>query len=173
MTKDGWIAALRLSHMWGFEIVRTKAIEMLEADATVDMIQRLKLANEYQVTSWIRPAYQYLVTRDVELKETEVPWLGVEFVQKVTKAREERSKSYLLRVLSRDMSLPNCPSCGQGTLKLDDFTKSSELPQAGSGHQGASVKWTLRCSSYRHPSSSPKRSWTLEELMRSPTSNFY
>jgi len=169
MTKDEWIAALRLSHMWGFEIVRTKAIEMLEADATVNMIQKLKLANECQITKWVRPAYQYLLTRKEELKETEVPWLGVDFVQKVAKAREERTKLYLLRVLSCDLSLPLCPTCRQGTLKLDDFAKSSEPPQPGSGHQEASKTWTLRCSTSTVPGANHYsysiNSWTLEELM--------
>ncbi len=65
---------------------------MLEADATVDMIQKLKLANECQITSWVLPAYRYLLTRNEELKETEVPWLGVDFVQKVAKAREDANE---------------------------------------------------------------------------------
>jgi len=153
--------------MWGFESVRIKAIGALEADATVDMIERLKLANEFQITNWIRPAYQYLMTRVEELKEIEVPWLGDDFVQNVTKAREERRKLYLLRVLSRDLSLPRCPSCAHETLKLNDFTKSSDHPQAGSGHRGSSMKWTLQCGGQYHRNTYPlmRYSWTFEELV--------
>ncbi|KLO04620.1 hypothetical protein SCHPADRAFT_896892 [Schizopora paradoxa] len=73
LRKEDWIAALRLSHMWNLENVRKKAIEVLESDATLGMIQRLKLANEFQITNWIRPAHRYLVMRTEDLKLTEVP----------------------------------------------------------------------------------------------------
>ncbi|KLO04619.1 hypothetical protein SCHPADRAFT_809294, partial [Schizopora paradoxa] len=71
-----WIAALRLSHMWDLENVRKKAIDVLEGDAMLGMLQRLELANEFQITTWIRPAYQYLLTRTEELNVTEVSWMG-------------------------------------------------------------------------------------------------
>jgi len=172
MTTDAWISALHLSHMWGFENVRTKVIQVIEANATVGMIQRLKLANDFQITSWIRPAYQFLMTRNEELNLFEVPWLGVEFVQKVTKAREERTRLFLLRVLSRGIPLPPCPTYGQGALQLEDFPKSPQQPQAVSGRQleGDSANWTLQCRKREnHPTGSVqvvKYSWTPEELMR-------
>lgn len=174
MTNEEWIATLRLSHMWGFESVRNKSIEMLEGYATVGMIQRLKLANEFEITSWIRPAYQYLMTRAEDLKVSDVPWLGPDFVQRVTKAREERTKLFLLRILSRDIVIPQCPTCRKGLLKLDDSMKPSG-PQAGPS-QLDSVKWTFRCNDLTSPlhgrlsvfNNVPlKASWTLEELVLS------
>ncbi len=75
MSNSCWISALRLSHIWGFAIVRAKVIAVLRG-STLGMIQRLNLANEFQITEWIRPAYQHLLTREESLKESDVPWLG-------------------------------------------------------------------------------------------------
>lgn len=137
--------------------------------STLGMIQRLNLANEFQITEWIRPAYQHLLTREESLKESDVPWLGPEFVANVTKAREERLKLFILRVLGRNVSLPNCPTCGKETLKFEVLEKSREQLQAGSSpnQHGDSVKWALRCEGSYHSSyySNGKHSWSLEELM--------
>jgi len=173
MTKEEWIAALRLSHMWGFHNVRVKAIEMLEGNAaSLDMIERLKLANELHITQWIRPSYQHLMTRDRELKLDEVPWLGPDFVRKVTKAREERTKLFLLRVLGREV-IVLCPTCKKQSLQLKAgvLAPSPERTQPGpeaKAEPGDSVPWMLQCvpasnhQYYYHQ----RGEWTLEELVR-------
>ncbi len=76
LDKDRWIAVLRLSHMWSFDEVRAKAIEALDKDSTLGVLERLKFAHEFLIKDWVRPAYRLFLTRDEALTEEEVRGLG-------------------------------------------------------------------------------------------------
>jgi len=110
-----WVAVLRLAHMWGFDNVRKKAIEVLEADEELskNTLERLKLALEFTIQNWIRSAYGDLIKRDLPLTEDEAPWLAPDIVQNVNKARDEFIKVFLARILGRSIELPYC-RCGRG-----------------------------------------------------------
>jgi len=121
LEKQHWIAVLRLAHMWGFDNVRKKAVEMLGKDSELSQntLERLKLANEFFIDDWIRQACRELITRDKALSQEEAPWLGPDFLQNMAKAREERTKAFLARIISREVDVPNCPSCNrEGTLRI-------------------------------------------------------
>jgi len=106
--------------MWSFDEVRAKAIEALDKDSTLGVLERLKFAHEFLIKDWVRPAYRLFLTRDEALTEEEVPWLGSDFVAKVTKAREERIKLFFMRIISGEILTPNsCPKCGrQGSMRV-------------------------------------------------------
>ncbi|KLO04673.1 hypothetical protein SCHPADRAFT_1003234 [Schizopora paradoxa] len=181
LQKKDWIAALRLSHMWDVENVRKKSIKVLEGDATVDMLQKLKLANELQITSWVRPAYQYLLTRAEDTKSSEVDWLDLDFTQRVARAREERTKLFLLRIWSQEIGIPVCPSCGEARLKLQESVRPKESsPKGESNRQVEPLKWYFKCNGSstslhlrnyviqnRVSGHILRGSWTVEELVDS------
>ncbi|KAK7024965.1 hypothetical protein R3P38DRAFT_3193884 [Favolaschia claudopus] len=54
MTKDGWIAVLKLSTMWRFIDARKLAIRQLQDRAGIDPIERILLARQYDVAPWLR-----------------------------------------------------------------------------------------------------------------------
>jgi len=115
------VAVLHLAHMWGFENVRQTAIYVLERDAEVirNPLERLRLAHKFHIDDWVPQAYRELIIRLQSLSAEEVPWLSPDFVQNMAKAREERTKLFLARIISRDINAPTCPGCdSKGTLRL-------------------------------------------------------
>jgi len=153
LDKQRWVAVLRLSHMWSFDQVHTKAIEVLDNDCTLDVLERLQLAHEFLIRHWVRPAYRLLLTRDEALTEAEIPWLGPQFVASMTKAREERIKLFLLRVIGGEVPIPNCClKCGRlGAMRVT-FTKLDTTVISTP---------TLRCLF-----SCPGGDFTLEQVLR-------
>jgi len=156
-----WVSVLRLAHMWGFENVRKKAIEVLAKDAELsrNTLERLRLAHKFHIDDWVCPAYRELLTRDKPLLAEEVPWLGSDFVQSMAKAREERTKLFLARIISRDIDVPNCPHCnGEGFLRLNF---DSDFPSTQSFYMRCSSGFCLRA----------KRRYSLEQVMLQSTSS--
>jgi hypothetical protein len=80
---------LELAHMWGFDDVRKLAIKSI-SEQKIDCIERVRLANKYEVTEWYEDACVELAKREepVSLEEAEI--LGLEFWVKLARVREER-----------------------------------------------------------------------------------
>ena len=63
LNKEEWISVLKLSHMWNFDSVRTRAIEEL-ARVIREPAKRLVLARSFQISGWKQSALLELAQKD-------------------------------------------------------------------------------------------------------------
>ena len=110
MTKAKWITVLTLASEWGFYEVCRRAIIGLDERCKhkpMDVVDKAALASKFDIEEWQSDSYGPLVTRESPLTNEEGEKLGVDFVVKLAKAREEWVK------FSRSCVDCTC-SCHQG-----------------------------------------------------------
>ncbi|KZP09949.1 hypothetical protein FIBSPDRAFT_938248 [Athelia psychrophila] len=87
---EEWISVLKLSTMWDFVDVRTRALR--EVSATLESktpLDRIALAKEYKVPRWLLDAYIALVEQSEPLEKKEIDALGLETVYRLLQIRED------------------------------------------------------------------------------------
>ncbi|KAJ7631367.1 hypothetical protein DFH06DRAFT_1005234, partial [Mycena polygramma] len=57
MAKNDWISALKLSTLWYFLDARDLAIKQLNDRGDIGSVERILLARQYDVASWLRRGY--------------------------------------------------------------------------------------------------------------------
>ncbi|KAJ6456084.1 hypothetical protein C8R45DRAFT_580958 [Mycena sanguinolenta] len=68
MTKDEWIAVLKLSTQWCFLEIRDLAIKQISDRSDFTLVERIVLGRQYEIAVWIRYGYENLLHR---------PWGGI------------------------------------------------------------------------------------------------
>ncbi|KAI6027170.1 hypothetical protein EDC04DRAFT_168221 [Pisolithus marmoratus] len=98
-TIEQWMSVLKLSTAWGFEEVRTAAIDALMA-LGVSAIDRLVLGRKYDILSreWLVPALNELARRAEPIAFEEASQMGFDMALKLASVRERvalsRTQSY-------------------------------------------------------------------------------
>ncbi|KAG6899466.1 hypothetical protein C0993_010109 [Termitomyces sp. T159_Od127] len=90
LSDDEWISVLRVSTTWRMLDIRRMAIEHLTS-APISLVDRIFLAREYSVISWLRSAYLALVEVNSELSrhdELTTEIIGLESSFKLHRVRE-------------------------------------------------------------------------------------
>jgi len=85
---DEWISVLKLSTGWKFAKLRRKALVNLTR-LKIDPVERVILARNYKVESWMVNAYTQLVMRDAGLSMKEARILGYDTAFQLCEKREE------------------------------------------------------------------------------------
>lgn len=85
-TINDWIAVLKVASRLDFVSHRELAITRLVALASP--VERIKLAKEYDIASWLGPAYKELCLRAQPLTVDEGSKLGLEDVVKISAVRD-------------------------------------------------------------------------------------
>ncbi|KAJ7314358.1 hypothetical protein DFH08DRAFT_716740, partial [Mycena albidolilacea] len=57
MTKDEWISVLKLSTQWCFIDARNLAIQQLHSRRDLEVVERIQLAQQYDIADWLRMGY--------------------------------------------------------------------------------------------------------------------
>jgi len=101
MSSEEWASVLKLSTMWEFKNIRTRAIKALENPTlSMDLVDKIVIARNFNVSSWLVPSLNALVQREKSLNLSEGNRLGLEWALKVAGLRERPSSPYLV-----------CPTC--------------------------------------------------------------
>ncbi|KAF5379189.1 hypothetical protein D9615_006037 [Tricholomella constricta] len=96
MSKDGWIAVLRLSSMWEMDKVRELAITNLTSSG-MGSVEKIVLAKEFHVPQWLRSGYQELVNRQemLSMEESErISYKSATGVFQVRESTRNRNQGY-------------------------------------------------------------------------------
>jgi hypothetical protein len=116
LSKDAWISVLHLTVMWQMPLLREAAITQLD-ELVTDSIEKLRLADTYDVPAWSIPALLDLVNREATLTEADVNSIGLQRSLKVVALRERRFRS----------SSPKCDQCDVlGVLRYDCACRGRE-----------------------------------------------
>jgi hypothetical protein len=91
LDKAGWSSVLHLSDMWQMQSLRADALKHLEP-ITSD-VEKLALADKYDIPHWLLPALVALVNRDKALSIEESEKIGLVRAIKVPGLRERRLRS--------------------------------------------------------------------------------
>ncbi|KAG5353324.1 hypothetical protein C0989_008048 [Termitomyces sp. Mn162] len=89
-TTDEWITILKLSTQWMMLDVRHVAINVLSS-AKIPPVDRVVLAREYKVDTWLRSAYLELVKTASSMTQQDMEKIGLMAAFKIHKARERYS----------------------------------------------------------------------------------
>lgn len=85
-TIDDWIAVLKVASRLDFMSHRKLAITRLTALASP--VERIKLGKDYDIASWLGPAYKELCLRTPPLTVDEGSKLGLEDAMKISAVRD-------------------------------------------------------------------------------------
>ncbi|KAF9041499.1 hypothetical protein BJ165DRAFT_289121 [Panaeolus papilionaceus] len=66
ISNDQYKGALRLATLWNFDDIRNKAIKVLETNTATDPIERISVAREFRIRSWLISGYGELITGPAE-----------------------------------------------------------------------------------------------------------
>jgi len=95
-TLDEWVALLSISTRFGMEKIRQRAIYQIDDEEfEVDPIEKILLANSYDIEGWHAPAYAALCQRAKPLEVWEAEKLGLITAVKLAQVREEIRESAL------------------------------------------------------------------------------
>ncbi|KAJ7812017.1 hypothetical protein B0H14DRAFT_2858385 [Mycena olivaceomarginata] len=89
MTKDEWISVLKLSTQWRFIDARNLAIQQLHSRPDLEGVERIQLAQQYDVADWLRMGYIHLVQREHGMSQDEARKIGWEIAFHLCQAREQ------------------------------------------------------------------------------------
>ncbi|KAJ7625624.1 hypothetical protein FB45DRAFT_921875 [Roridomyces roridus] len=92
MPKDDWISVLKLSTLWYFIDARNLAIKQLD-NHNVDCIERILLARQYEVSTWLRRGYTELARRDFGVILDEAERIGWKTAVQIYQTREAAVKN--------------------------------------------------------------------------------
>jgi hypothetical protein len=84
-------SALRIATAYDYPALRAFAINKLEG-APLSAIERIRIAREFNFTSWEAPAYVELCERDEAISEDEANVLGMSAFVQVAKIREKEQR---------------------------------------------------------------------------------
>lgn len=108
-TMEDWIALLAAATALAFPTLRERALVELEAPAAgLDALERLLLADRFDVARWRGPAYVALCMREHALQEAEAAVLGTKVAALVAQARER----VLLDMLMQAQAAPRADKAG-------------------------------------------------------------
>ncbi|KAJ1310939.1 hypothetical protein OPQ81_009451 [Rhizoctonia solani] len=83
------VSALRVATVYRYDGLRQFSISKLEK-AKLSAIQRIKIAQELDVTHWTQPAFEELANRTEAIQPDEARILGIDALLLVSNMREER-----------------------------------------------------------------------------------
>ncbi|RXW20435.1 hypothetical protein EST38_g5420 [Candolleomyces aberdarensis] len=90
ITYGDWVSVLKLSTQWYFNKLRKEAIAKLDDHKKLSTIERIKLAEEHHISSWLIQGYKTLVQRTTGITETEAEQIGWRVAIKLCGLRERR-----------------------------------------------------------------------------------
>ncbi|KAH7925678.1 hypothetical protein BV22DRAFT_1010702 [Leucogyrophana mollusca] len=82
-----WRSVLKLSAMWKFESTKKLAVDHM-SPMMMDPVDKICLANDYDVQQWLVPALDALATRKEPIGMKDAERLGMELTLKVAAIRE-------------------------------------------------------------------------------------
>ncbi|KAF7370263.1 hypothetical protein MSAN_00657500 [Mycena sanguinolenta] len=94
MPKDEWISVLKLSTQWYFLDARDLAIKQLNDRPDIGGVERILLARQYDVATWLRKGYNDLAKREEGLSLEDAAKIGWETTVRLYQTREAAIKSY-------------------------------------------------------------------------------
>ncbi|PIL33324.1 hypothetical protein GSI_04775 [Ganoderma sinense ZZ0214-1] len=87
LTQPQWVSVLRLSTMWFFKDIRTRAISELSKLVSTPAA-RIVLARTYNISGWTEPALCALAQQDAPLSAQDLEALGWDAAAKLVQIRE-------------------------------------------------------------------------------------
>ncbi|KAG8890983.1 hypothetical protein FRB99_003854 [Tulasnella sp. 403] len=97
-TYEQWGAALHLSTLWDFTVVREYITEKMTAVVDkMDILDRIKAGDKFGVANWLVTAFVELCTRATSLTCEELEGLGGRRSAALCRIREQRLKVYRTR----------------------------------------------------------------------------
>ena len=104
MSVSDWMSVLKLSTMWCLDKLRARAIEGADAGvkAMPDVVERILLARQYNVSRWLIDGYETLGKRPNYLSTLEQSKLGLKTAVKISELRERSWTWYTARLQSAD-----------------------------------------------------------------------
>jgi hypothetical protein len=94
MVKEDWISVLKLSTLWYFLDARDLAIQQLNDRADIGSVERILLARQYDVATWLRMGYTDLARREEGISLEDAKKIGWETTVRLYQTREAAIKSY-------------------------------------------------------------------------------
>ncbi|KAJ7631360.1 hypothetical protein DFH06DRAFT_1005297 [Mycena polygramma] len=94
MAKDDWISVLKLSTLWYFLDARDLAIKQLNDRGDIGSVERILLARQYDVASWLRMGYTDLARREEGISLEDAEKIGWQTTVRLYQTREAAIKSY-------------------------------------------------------------------------------
>ncbi|KAH7921442.1 hypothetical protein BV22DRAFT_1049622 [Leucogyrophana mollusca] len=82
-----WKSVLKLSTMWGFNALRSKAIAQL-ASMSLSAVDKIVIANQYDINDWLLPCFNELAKRPEPIGADDVDKLGLDTALKIAAVRE-------------------------------------------------------------------------------------
>lgn len=102
---EDWISLLAASTALSLPRIRERALAELESEnSCLDAVDRLLLADRYDIDRWRAPAYVQLCTRDRPLQESEAALLGVKVASQLAEIREKILLEMLEECQARSLS---------------------------------------------------------------------
>ncbi|KIO29230.1 hypothetical protein M407DRAFT_242695 [Tulasnella calospora MUT 4182] len=98
-----WTAALRLSTMWSFRLVRKYIIHRIEDFPTIYPVMRIELARAYNIPKWLHPMYVELCMRKESLSAEEGTRIGMSTFAALCRIREV-IRNHQLRVYEENVA---------------------------------------------------------------------
>jgi hypothetical protein len=107
MGREEWLSVLKLSTLWRFKELRTKALNRL-SQIQIDPVDKVILARDYGVEGWLVEGYTELVKRDEGLSSEARRRLGYETALQLYVKREDTYKRGLEKTqrTSRNYNYP-------------------------------------------------------------------
>ncbi|KAI0694139.1 hypothetical protein BC835DRAFT_1415524 [Cytidiella melzeri] len=96
-----WIALLSISTRYVFDKTRDLAITEISKQLA-DPVQKITLANKYNIPQWLPPAFLELCKRDEPIADAEAETLGLFAVVRIARARELARERRCLTAYSYD-----------------------------------------------------------------------
>ncbi|KIP04821.1 hypothetical protein PHLGIDRAFT_179529 [Phlebiopsis gigantea 11061_1 CR5-6] len=108
-TVEAWISLLAASTSLSFPRIRERALAELESESScLDAVDRIILADRYDVDQWRAPAYIQLCTRDRPIQESEATLLGVKVTSQLAEIREKVLLEMLEECQTRSLRTKSC-----------------------------------------------------------------
>ncbi|KAI0072574.1 hypothetical protein K474DRAFT_1700885 [Panus rudis PR-1116 ss-1] len=105
LTTEEWISVLKLATMWAFQAIRQTAIQSLATQLQTDPVEKINLAQAYNIREWLIPTLNSLAQRRDMITSAEAERLGMDYTLKLVQVRE--------RFYSRALRRP-CLRCRTG-----------------------------------------------------------
>ncbi|KAG8867979.1 hypothetical protein FRB98_003883, partial [Tulasnella sp. 332] len=121
LTISQWGDALGLATQWNLEAARSFIIEQINRHFPNHLADRIRLADAYNVGSWLQPAYEKLCTRPDPPTEDEIAILGAKRLAALWKIREACRQP---QVSQQKVIRATCQSCQE--VWVFDASESAE-----------------------------------------------
>jgi hypothetical protein len=140
LDKAGWISVLHLSDMWQMQLLRQDALTHLHPIA--NDVEKLELADKYDIPHWVLPALVALVNRDGALGIEESGKIGWVRAIKIAGLRERRLRVVppYQKVVGDGRVITYSCDCGYDTRETRRRAESCRTCSAS----GRVALWTIR-----------------------------